>query len=111
VTAWVMDLINDLTNLARAGLVVLALIAIGKVWWETKALVPVLGAILMSGVVIWATSPAGIQWLKDRTKQEADDHTTSMGRPDAVHRGADVIAIRTGGRVVVVVDGRGRVAA
>jgi hypothetical protein len=41
------------------------------VWYQTKALIPVLTAVLVAGVALWAVSPAGIttleQWISEDT--------------------------------------------
>lgn len=71
---WLTDLTRDGIALARLVIVLIAIVSIASVWFRTKALVPVLGAVLLAGVAIWATSGPGIaqveEWIRDETIDE-----------------------------------------
>lgn len=72
---FVDNLISSGMDLARAAIVLIAVVTVASVWWRTKALVPVVSSLLVAAIVIWGTSPAGVAWLKGRIDQD----TTSLG--------------------------------
>jgi hypothetical protein len=61
---WAQGTVDQLVTLARAFTVLVAILSIIMVWYQTKALIPVLTAVLVAGVALWAVSPAGIETLK-----------------------------------------------
>lgn len=65
---WMTVKLAEIQKLVQAGLVVVAIAFVGHTWWKTKAFVPTVGALLLSGVVLWGTS--NIQWFQDEIGKE-----------------------------------------
>ncbi len=76
---WIADKLVDVRQLILAIGVVAAILFVLMTWWRTKALVPTLTAMLLSGAVLWAVS--NIDWFKKKIGEE-----TSMGAPPPVIR-------------------------
>lgn len=75
---WVADKLIDIRQLILAIGVVAAIIYVLGTWWRTKAAVPTLVAMVLSGAVLWAV--ANIDWFKEKIGEE-----TSLGdRPPVV---------------------------
>jgi uncharacterized membrane protein YesL len=72
------SLIDSGLALARAAMVLIAVVTVAGVWWRTKALIPVVSAVIVAAIALWATSPAGVSWLKDRIESD----TVSLSAPD-----------------------------
>jgi hypothetical protein len=68
---WLEGLVADATDLAQNFAVLVAIASIIMVWYKTKALVPVLAAVLLAGIALWAVSDTGTQtltnWIGDST--------------------------------------------
>ena len=62
---WLTTITQELTTLARLVVILIAVVSVAYVWYQTKALVPTLGSILLAAIAIWATSPAGITQLQN----------------------------------------------
>lgn len=69
-------------SLARATIVLIAVVTVASVWWRTKALVPVVSALLVAAIVLWGTSPAGVEWLKERITRD----TATLGAVTATRQ-------------------------
>ncbi|MDH3369073.1 MAG: hypothetical protein OEO17_14630 [Gemmatimonadota bacterium] len=99
---WLTGLTNEGITLMRLIVVLIAIVSIATVWYKTQALVPVLGAILVSGIAIWAVSPAGItqleQWIGSDTA--AAFVVPLMSRRRWLRVGRERIDIRAGGASV-----------
>ena len=76
---WIADKLVDVRQLILAIGVVVAILFVLMTWWRTKALVPTLTAMLLSGAVLWAVG--NIDWFKKKIGEE-----TSMGAPPPVTR-------------------------
>jgi len=68
VIPWMTGKLAEIRQLIQAGLVVAGILFIGHVWWKTKSLVPTVGAVLLSGLVLWST--ANIEWFQNEIGQE-----------------------------------------
>lgn len=83
---WASSLVNDGITLLRLIAIAVAILGIVKVWYLTQAFIPTLGAILLSGIALWAISPIGFAWLERRI---AEDSTVEQGHgpipADVVH--------------------------
>lgn len=66
------ELANDAIGLARTVAMLIAVGSVVLVWISTRALVPVLAAILMAAIALFAISPAGLGWLQDRVAEDAE---------------------------------------
>ncbi|HVX17439.1 MAG TPA: hypothetical protein VHA73_05345 [Acidimicrobiales bacterium] len=66
------DLINGKINqwqgLARGGITLLSMVVVGVVFVTKRALMPVLGAVLLSAIVLWAVW--NTDWLRNKTTEE-----------------------------------------
>ena len=69
---WIADKLVDIRQLILAIGVVAAIIYVLGTWWRTKAAVPTLVAMVLSGAVLWAV--ANINWFKEKIGDE-----TSIG--------------------------------
>ena len=73
---WLTAMTTEATALMRGVVVLIAIATIAIVWYQTKALVPVLSSVLVAAVALWAVSPAGItqieQWI-------GNDSTRAIG--------------------------------
>ena len=78
---WLTTITNEGIALARVVVVLIAIVSIATVWYRTKALIPVLGAILVAGIALWAVSPAGIATIEDWIGQDAQAHGPSIPSP------------------------------
>lgn len=89
---WIADKLVDVRQLILAIGVVAAIIYVLGTWWRTKAAVPTLVAMVLSGAVLWAV--ANIDWFKEKIGDE-----TSLGDrppvrierppPNAIVEGSD----------------------
>lgn len=68
---WASSLVNDGITLLRLVAIAVAIYAILKVWYLTQAFIPTLGAILLSGIALWAISPVGFAWLEQRIAEDS----------------------------------------
>ncbi|HEU5001268.1 MAG TPA: hypothetical protein VFW71_00625 [Actinomycetota bacterium] len=75
---WMTGKLAEIRQLIQAGLVVAGILFIGHVWWKTKALVPTIGAVLLSGLVLWST--ANIEWFQNEIGQEMHSLPAISGR-------------------------------
>lgn len=62
--------IGEGTSLVRNGVVLVAMVVVASVYVKTKALVPTLGALLLSGVVVWGVYNTDV--LRDKTGAELE---------------------------------------
>ena len=76
---WIADKLVDVRQLILAIGVVAAIVYVLGTWWRTKAAVPTLVAMVLSGAVLWAV--ANIDWFKEKIGDE-----TSLGERPAVVR-------------------------
>ncbi|HEX9766470.1 MAG TPA: hypothetical protein VGA36_06880 [Nitriliruptorales bacterium] len=67
----------DAIGLARTVVVLIAIVSVSSVWWRTRALVPVLGSILVAGIALWAVSPGGLSWVQERVGDDSSRVTSS----------------------------------
>jgi hypothetical protein len=79
---WFNNLVNQGTDLARAAIYLLAIVSVGIVWAQKKAVVPVLATIIVAGIVIWAVSRAGQDNLRDKVGTDANSAPV-LTRPPA----------------------------
>ncbi|MEE8600173.1 hypothetical protein [Euzebya tangerina] len=49
------QMINQFGTVIQAAIAVAASVYVAGVWWKTKALVPTITAVVMAGLVVWAT--------------------------------------------------------
>lgn len=66
---WLTDLLGDIEALITAAITVAAAVYVAAVWWRTKALVPTLTAIVVAGIVVWASG--NIDVISGRIEQDA----------------------------------------
>jgi hypothetical protein len=52
-------------------LVLIAGFIVAQVFLRTRALIPVLSAVLVAILVLWGTSDAGLSWFTDRIGEDA----------------------------------------
>lgn len=69
---WLTNISNDGIALARVVVILVAIISVIITYYKTQALVPVLGAVLVAGVAIWAVSPAGLTQLENWIGSDAN---------------------------------------
>lgn len=69
-TDFLTRMIADVSSVITAAIAAAAAIYVAAVWWRTKALVPTVTAVVMAGVVVWAT--ANIDVLEQRGDVDAD---------------------------------------
>jgi len=62
--------IDEFQDMAQAFVVLLCIIVIATVGFKSRALVPVLASVLLSGLVIYFTSDAGLTWLPGVIEKE-----------------------------------------
>ena len=67
-TDFLTQMIDDVSTVITAAIAAAASIYVAAVWWRTKALVPTITAVVMAGVVVWATANVG--FLEDRVEQD-----------------------------------------
>jgi hypothetical protein len=67
---WMTGAIDQMVTLARAVAGLVAVVSIIVVWFQTKALIPVLAAILLAGIALWAVSEAGFATLQRWISQD-----------------------------------------
>jgi hypothetical protein len=67
------NVIQDAEVLLRAGLAVLALAMIGAVWVRTRSLMPVLGAVLLSAVVLYAVN--NMTFLQREVQEDVNNYS------------------------------------
>lgn len=53
VTQWMLQEIARIRSVIDAGVVVLAVVMVVAVWQRTRALIPVIGAVIVAAFVIW----------------------------------------------------------
>jgi len=70
---WIGSMIDELQDTAQVFIVFLCIVVIGSVAFKTRALVPVLGTVLLAAFVIFFTSDAGLDWLPSMIKEETVD--------------------------------------
>lgn len=68
---WASGFVNDGITLLRLVAIAVAIYAILKVWYLTQAFIPTLGAILLSGIALWAISAPGFAWLEQRIAEDS----------------------------------------
>ena len=61
---WMNDLVAEGIALGRIVIVLVAIMSVIITFYRTQALVPVLSAVFVAGVAIWAVSPAGLAQLE-----------------------------------------------
>lgn len=71
----ISTLISEVSGVLQSGIAVAAIAWVAIVWWRSKALVSTISAIMLAGVVVWAT--ANVDFLKSRVAEDA----TGTGRP------------------------------
>lgn len=62
---WLNGIIVEGQSLLRLAVILVAIYAVIATYARTRALVPVLSAVLVAGVAIWAVSPAGLAQLEN----------------------------------------------
>jgi hypothetical protein len=71
----VVDLLEDMLSDARvlliAAIVVVAIWSIATTWMRTRAVVPTIGAVLLSAIVVWGAAKLDTT-LKDRVNEDVD---------------------------------------
>lgn len=67
---WINTMIEEITDTAQIFIVLLCIFVIGVTAFRTRALVPVLGMVLLAALVIFFTSDAGLSWLPDMIEEE-----------------------------------------
>jgi len=67
---WLNTMIDDITDTAQVFIILLGIVVIGAMAFKTRALVPVLGSVLLVALVIFFTSDAGLEWLPDMISEE-----------------------------------------
>ncbi|CAN5655528.1 hypothetical protein BH24ACT15_BH24ACT15_15760 [soil metagenome] len=65
------QMIADFSTVIKAAIAAAASVYVAAVWWKTKALVPTVTAVVMAGVVVWAT--ANVDVLRDQVGQDTND--------------------------------------
>jgi hypothetical protein len=81
---WFNNLVNQGTDLARAAIYLLAIVSVGIVWAQKKAVVPVIATIIVAGIVIWAVSRAGQDNLRDKVGTDAGNAAPVLQLPAPV---------------------------
>lgn len=90
------EFFTEVSVLIQQGAYLLAAIAVLTVWWATRALVPVLVACVVAGIALFAVTPDGLSWLKDRIKDDTAElgvAPTGVGDDIRLDSGA-VVALR-----------------
>lgn len=67
---WLRTIIEELQDTAQMFVVFLCVVVIGTMAFKTRALVPVLGAVLLSAVVMYFTSDSGLDWSPTIIEEE-----------------------------------------
>lgn len=49
-------MLNDATHIIQAAIALATAVYVASTWWRTRALIPTLTAIVMAGIVVWASS-------------------------------------------------------
>ena len=70
---WLNTMIDDIQDTAQVFIIFLCIVVIGTMAFKSRALVPVLGTVLLAALVIFFTSDAGLEWLPDMIKEETVD--------------------------------------
>ena len=65
------QMIDQFGTVIRAAIAVAASVYVAAIWWKTKALVPTITAVVMAGVVVWAT--ANVAFLQDQVQQDSQE--------------------------------------
>lgn len=64
-------MIDNFATVIKAAIAAAASVYVAAVWWKTKALVPTVTAVVMAGVVVWAT--ANVDFLEARVEQDTQE--------------------------------------
>jgi hypothetical protein len=67
---FLQSMISNFSEVIIAAIAAAASVYVAAVWWKTKALVPTLTAVVMAGVVVWATSNVG--FLEQQVQTDAE---------------------------------------
>lgn len=67
---WLNTMVDDIQDLVQIFIILLCIVVIGTIAFRSRALVPVLGAVLLAAVVIFFTSDAGLTWLPSMIQEE-----------------------------------------
>jgi len=70
---WINTIIDELKDTTQALMFLLVIIIVGAVAFKTRALVPVLGMVLLGAFVLFFTSDAGLDWLPQMIQEETVD--------------------------------------
>ncbi len=70
---WLNTMIDDIQDTAQVFVIFLGIVVIAAMAFKTRALVPVLGSVLLVALVIFFTSDAGLEWLPDMIREETVD--------------------------------------
>lgn len=66
---WLEAMIANVEQVVTAAISAAAAVYVAAVWWRTKALVPTITAIVVAGVVVWAS--ANVDFISDRVAEDA----------------------------------------
>lgn len=93
---WLTTEIGTFRTLVLAGLGLFALIFVGMIWMRTKALVPVVVALLTSGVVLWGVN--NTTWFQNKVGNDAGSLApliipASAHHPVTVHADTGVVTV------------------
>lgn len=72
--------LNDVDGLLRTAVMVAAIGWVAATWLRSRALVTTISAIIMAGIVVWATS--NVSLLRDKV---GEDFGGSAGAPTSQH--------------------------
>ena len=67
---WANGMIEDGIDFLQLFVLALCIVVVIMVMYRSRALVPVLGALLLAGIVIFGTSDSGLTWLSDIITEE-----------------------------------------
>lgn len=77
---WAHQMIDQLTGLVQAGVVLLAIVIIVSVYGRTKQLVATFVAALLAGGVVWSVH--NIDWFKDKVGDETISDVSAADHAD-----------------------------
>ena len=102
---WANGLIEDGIDFLQLFVLALCIVTVIIVMYRSRALVPVLGALILCGIVIFGTSDTGLTWLSDIITEETSETTSHLF--DAIGESSDGLLATIAyppGRVLAIAD-------